>query len=114
MIGLPFALPMGWKESPPCSCMTTETTADLANQAPQQSTVFAPHHSDDVSETPAPVSTTAATPSVATKCPPTDRDRLKSLLRQRIRDKQTAREPLRHWDVHVDNFVGLAQGNATQ
>ena len=33
LIGLLLALPMGSKESPPWFCVTTETTADLANAA---------------------------------------------------------------------------------
>lgn len=31
-----------------------------------------------------------------------------------IRPGQTHQRPLRYWDVYVDDFVGLAQGNATR
>ena len=33
LVALPLVLPMGWKNSPPAFCATTETVADLANDA---------------------------------------------------------------------------------
>ena len=33
LVAIPLALPMGWAESPPYFCATTETVVDLVNQA---------------------------------------------------------------------------------
>ena len=33
MVAIPLTLPIGWKKSPRLFCTTTETVADLANEA---------------------------------------------------------------------------------
>ena len=38
MVAIPLTLPMGWKKSPPLFFTATETVADLANEAPPEST----------------------------------------------------------------------------
>ena len=36
LVAFPLVLPMGWMESPPYFCVTTEMVADLANQKLEQ------------------------------------------------------------------------------
>ena len=61
LIGFPLVLPMGWKESTPSFCTTTETIVDLANEKLRDpSHQPAPHRLDLVSETPAPEASSKA------------------------------------------------------
>jgi len=90
-------LPMGWKQSPPSFCITTETAADVANeQLHNNSHITTPHRLDQLSET-LPLTTTIPQPA---------------LLPTRERHLNSQHHlPVHCWDVHVDNFIGLAQGN---
>ena len=102
LVGLPNSLPMGWKESPPYFSAATETVADLANAAITSNQPQPPHRLDTVAETPpapepitpapAPVGPTRHTPAHQTR----------TGFRQ---------QPLAYWDIYVDDFVGLVQGN---
>lgn len=103
LIGTPLVLPMGWKESPPSFCAVTETVADLANaklsdptHQPEQ------HRLEEVSETPPteppPIAIADPRPSEA---PPQQQPHLRHKCRQ----------PVSTWDVCVDDFIRLAQGN---
>ena len=53
LIALPLVLPMGWVESPPHFCATTETVADLVNHWPAHIQP-GPHPLEEVSQTPPP------------------------------------------------------------
>ena len=102
LVGLPNSLPMGWKESPPYFSAATETVADLANAAIASNLPQPPHRLDAVAETPPtpelPIS--APTPVVANRHTPGHQTR--TGFRQ---------QPLAYWDIYVDDFVGLVQGN---
>ena len=103
LIGIPLTLPMGWKESPPAFCTATETVADLANEALRHDIARlhkAPHRLDTVSETPPPTECTDTAPPPARECTPVPHHAGPKLLR-----------PLQYWDVYVDDFLALAQGN---
>ena len=100
LVGIPLTNPMGWVSSPPNFCACTETVADLANDALANPLEVAkarlvPHRLDVISESlPAPLA-----PSVH----PVD-------LPQ-VAPSVPLRKPLRYWDIYVDDFCGLVQGN---
>jgi len=102
LVGLPLTLPMGWRESPPWFSSATETVADLANDTLSRSGPQLAHRLEDVSETPAPIEPDATTPqnqrAAASKVPPS-------------RQTNFRQKPIAYWDVYVDDFVGLVQGN---
>ena len=93
LVGLPLTLPMGWKESPPYFCSTTETAADLANNALSRNRDFPAHRLDKISE-----STSDNTDPVKQPAPAPS-------------NTPHYRKPIRYWDVYVDDFIGLVQGN---
>ena len=102
LIGVPLTLPMGWRESPPAFCTATETTADLANFALQSTPQLGhvPHRLDLVAETPPPPETVGVAAQNNNSTPVPNTDESPKLLR-----------PLQYWDVYVDDFLGLAQGD---
>ena len=104
LIGVPLTLPMGWKESPPAFCTATETVADLANSALNDTGALyaAPHRLDSVAETPIEDAISPVTPMKpsASSTPTPTADYGPKLQR-----------PLQYWDVYVDDFLALAQGN---
>jgi hypothetical protein len=102
LVALPLVLPMGWKNSPPAFCTATETIADLANRSLRMSKGLTAHPLDQrarqwdevanlLSAAP------SATPSIAPD---------PSIPPQPV--------PLAEIDVYVDDFIALAQGDATQ
>ena len=95
LIGIPLVLPMGWAESPPAFCSSTETVADLANTAlaVNAARLALPHRLDVISESIIPVAETTGTP------PPNTYAHERTMVR-----------PLQEWDVYVDDFLGVAQG----
>ena len=71
LIAFPLVLPMGWKESPPYFCATTETAVNLANQAIPMS-YPRPHRLDLLANTlppPEPPSLTLLTTNLWTSVP---------------------------------------------
>jgi hypothetical protein len=50
LIGLPFVLPMGWKQSPPLFTAATEKVVDLANTKLQSKVSSQAHRLDAVSK----------------------------------------------------------------
>jgi len=105
LIGLPLTLLMGWKESPPRFSAATGTVADLANNA---SLALARrdrppgHRPEEMSKTPAP---TDPGPTAETNYH-TSTTKLPCHHSMHFR-----RKPVACWDVHVDDFIGLVQGN---
>jgi len=105
LIGLPLTLPMGWKESPPGFCSATETVADIANANIRARHIPLPHRFDEVSEptssdgrAPITMTTTASAytgPPAPLGAPHNDE----------------VKKPLSYWDIYVDDFIGLVQGN---
>ena len=99
-----MTLPMGWKESPPYFSMATEMVADLANEAIRLNATPQPHQLETTSEShgepeaqPNKASPSMAAPSLPTPIGPSQHGLFK--------------KPIACWDVHVDDFIGLAQGN---
>ena len=105
LIGIPLVLPMGWAESPPAFCSSTETVADLANTAlsTNDTALGTPHRLEVVSESapgPAPVAPTSLRQSaIGLATPGVTQTHERTLVR-----------PLQQWDVYVDDFLGVAQG----
>jgi len=99
VIGFPLTLPMGWKESPPNFSAATETVADLANQVVDHSQH--PHRLDRVSET---------APNMQQATPALHNDGAFTSVPTR-QPEQHYHRPLAYWDMCVDDFIGLAQGN---
>ena len=98
LVGIPLTNPMGWCDSPPNFSACTKTVADLANADLALPRCLAaardrPHRLDEISETPPP-----PTPSNDVALP----------TRQAT---NPALKPLKYWDIYVDDFLGLAQGN---
>eukprot|EP00536_Pseudo-nitzschia_multiseries_P018339 jgi/Psemu1/55134/gm1.55134_g len=95
---------MGWKSSPPNFCAFTETIADLANATLSTGLAAArrtPHRLDIPSEetpdaSPASTARTATTPPEAPAA---------------TQSTTPCKKPVQYWDVYVDDFCGLAQGN---
>jgi hypothetical protein len=105
LIGHPLVPPMGWKQSPPLFTAATETVADLANTKLKDMDPSAPHRLDLLSETPIrldhPLPVSAQGPaSLPLPLPPTDR-----------RHWQAKPRPVKSWEVYVDDFIGMVQGN---
>jgi hypothetical protein len=102
LIGFPLVLPMGRMQSPPLFTDATETVADLTNQALLASSPAGPHRLDVVSESEGSVPVLAPSalsllPTVPLPTKPMPRGRL--------------RPPVKSWDVYVDDFLGMVQGN---
>ena len=104
LVGIPMALPMGWKESPPHFSVATETIVDLANSAIVNPHVQpGVHRLDVISETPPTGEAAAGEPALGGPSP---------LPTSSVRARPRTHRPLEYWDVYVDDFIGLAQGNA--
>lgn len=118
LIGIPLVLPMGWSESPPAFCAATETVADLANHtiAYNWAALAEAHRLDAITEStpeeaPVNVDTSASAVTVCTgggSAPLGNAPHPSSPAVPATRQK-----PLQSWDVYVDDFLGLAQGNRT-
>ena len=102
LIALPLVLPMGWKNSPPAFCTATETIADLANDTLRRGETVADHRLNQrarqwdepqgpPNEAPTPKPSIAPDPSIPFQP-----------------------VPLTEVDVYVDDFVALAQGDASR
>jgi hypothetical protein len=94
LVAFPLALPMGWSQSPPLFTSATETIADLANQAVQVCSPQLPHRLEKAAETP-----------ISSDAP---RNSATAPTRRR---NDVIRQPLQQWDVYVDDFIGVVQGN---
>jgi hypothetical protein len=102
LIRFPLVLPMGWMQSPPLFNAAMETVADLTNQALLDSAPEGPHRLDVVSESDGPVP--ALSPSSPLLLPAVPLP-IKPMPRGR------PRPPVKSWDVYVDDFLGMVQGN---
>ena len=99
LVGIPLTNPMSWCSSPPNFSACTETPADLANASLENPSKQAtdrktPHCLDNISKT-APLD---IPPIMTAHIPYTP---CTSLFKK----------PLRYWDIYVDDFCGLVQGN---
>ena len=99
LVGIPLTNPMGWCDSLANFSAYTETVANLANVALATPGRLAaacrqPHCLDHVSKIPP-----AQAPPLPPACLPTLQATTPSLT------------PLQYWNIYVDDFTGLAQGN---
>jgi hypothetical protein len=85
LLALPLVLPMGWTQSPPWFCATTETATDVANHRLQRRWKAPPHHLDKVAATPPAPESDHAPPSMVAKVLP---------LPLLSPDRQLKRQPL--------------------
>jgi len=123
MVAIPHVLPMEWREWPPYFSTSTEAAADLANASMAQSAKSEPHRLDDMSETaPAPPPESEESLPTANDEPtpsnePNQRDHMGSKQClvptpiERLVNQQQCMRPTSYWDVYVDSFLGLCQGN---
>jgi hypothetical protein len=103
MVGFPLMLPMGWKQSPPILTAVTETVGDLANQRLVNNDEAPSHRLDLVVESPIPIKPiiTATYMGLASlPVPNTDTHHYHAVP-----------SPIKSWDVYVDDFIGMVQGN---
>ena len=108
LVGIPLTNPMGWVSSPPNFSACTETIADLANvdladPIAIEEARSTPHRLDVVSES-------NPTPSASSN----STDQLLSLPTSSSAPPSTSKpflRPLQYWDIYVDDFCGLVQGN---
>ena len=105
LVAFPLVLPMGWVKSAPYFCAATETVADVANEQIMQQARPPPHQLDQVVDTPPlqPMITSTATTIKMT-----------NLLHPSHPTQPVAnnRCPLGRWEVYINDFCGLAQGNS--
>ena len=99
LIGIPLTNPMGWRSLPPNFSACTEKMADLANaslESPsEQATArMTPHRLDTISEM-APLD-----------IPPIISAHILSIL-----CTTPFKKPLQYWNIYVNDFCGLVQGN---
>ena len=98
---------MGWTESPPYFCAFTETIADVANQRIQRHWKAPPHRLEALSSIPPPdepasgLTTRSTTLSVPKPS-------------NRVRSADWRSKAVAAFDIFVDDFIGLAQGNQTR
>jgi hypothetical protein len=93
---------MGWNQSPHLFTAATETEADLANTKLQSRQGSMPHRLDVLSETPI---VPEPHPLVSTVGPET------LALPSGTRFHSSKPDPVKSWDVYVDDFIGMVQGN---
>jgi hypothetical protein len=94
---------MGWKQSPPLFTAATQTVADLANSKRHSKQSSAPRHPDLVSETLIRPDDARPDSTVGPEHAP--------LLVHDSRCLHRKPVPVKTWDVYVDEFIGLVQGN---
>jgi hypothetical protein len=99
LIGIPLTNPMGWVLSPPNFCACTETIADLANGGLKDKEALeyarlTPHPLDEVSES-----------------TPTDGEGVPAPNVPATPATKPFHRPIKYWDIYVDDFCGLVQGN---
>jgi hypothetical protein len=106
LVAFPLSLPMGWTESPPYFCSVTETVADVANERLFRWRNPPSHHleADADSSAPAPSLSDLASKVIA----PT----AISLPLKPDPNIAHRKSMLAAIDIFVDDFIGIAQGDA--
>jgi hypothetical protein len=97
LIAIPLVLPMGWTESPPFFCTTTETIADLANATLAQHPVVATHCLE--------CHTLPSAEVIALNNRP---------LAPTVAVRPYSKERLSYVDVYLDDLIGLLQYDPLQ
>jgi hypothetical protein len=106
LLAFPLVLPMGWTESPPYFCATTETVTNMANQRALNNWKPPPHRldeaADSVPDDEEPLLSTSGRAVTTTDLPDT------------IPNRDFKKRLLNRFDVFVDDFIGMGQGNRQQ
>jgi hypothetical protein len=88
---------MGWSQSPPIFTSATETIAYLANNAVKVRSPQLPHRLEIPAETPISIADSRRPATAPTR-----------------RRNDEFQHPLQQWDIYVDDFIGVVQGNLKQ
>jgi hypothetical protein len=107
LLAFPLVLPMGWTESPPYFCAATETVTDVANQRARNNWRPPPHRLDEASDS----LPTAEYPNLNS---PTCHSATATALPDTIPNRDFRKRVLSRFDVFVDDFIGMGQGNRQQ
>jgi hypothetical protein len=112
LIAFPLVLPMGWKNSPPYFCAITETLADVTNERIRRHQWPQRHRMDRLADlipddgvnhqtfetkTDRPILTAVPLPTTSTSTRPA---------------ASYYNQPVRKFDIYIDDFLGMAQGTA--
>jgi hypothetical protein len=95
LVAFPLVLPMGWGPSPPTFCVGTETAADLANMETLPFDTTSPHRLEIQAEQ-------------------GDRNTTDNVFAWPETSPNQPTLPTQHFDVYVDDFIGVAQGTPEQ
>jgi hypothetical protein len=107
LLAFPLVLPMGWTESPPYFCAATETVTDVANQRALNNWTPPPHRLDEAADS----RPTSEEPSLITSSAKTA---TYTDLPDTIPNRRFKKRLLSRFDVFVDDFIGMGQGNRKQ
>ena len=112
LVVLPLTLPMGWTESPPYFCSTTETTVDLINlhASPSWDPPRSPLELAAGTQPPQDGRHCITVPTPRLSPPP----RLPVPPQLPLAQRRHHRRPLAYGDVFVDDEILLAQGTPPQ
>jgi len=106
-VAFPLTLPMGWTNSPPIFSTATETTVDITNQKALHCSPTTAHGLEKIAATPP-----SATPQTSATIP-----KLQYMARPTqscTTYTQWGHPPLTYVDMFLNDFISLAQGNATR
>jgi hypothetical protein len=90
-------------QSPPLFTAATKTVADSANQKLHDQARCGPHRLDVIGESPPPPIQLSALVAAGPEPRP---------LPPRPQPRGRPSQPVKCWDVYVDDFIGMVQGNA--
>jgi hypothetical protein len=107
LLAFPLVLPMGWTESPPYFCAATETVTDVANQRALNNWTPPPHRLDKASDSRPANEEPSSSSSSSKAATATD-------LPDTIPNRAFKKRLLSRFDVFVDDFIGMGQGNRKQ
>jgi hypothetical protein len=111
LIAFPLVLPMGWKNSPPYFCAITETVADLTNERIRHHQQPPRHRLDRVADSHGIGEDDQQTCSAYARTPTTAVPAPAPALPASGPSKHPVNQPLGQFDIYVDDFLGMAQGN---
>ena len=107
LLAFPLVLPMGWTESPPYFCAATETVTDVANQRALNNWKPPPHWLDKAADSKPADEEPSVSFLIDQAAPVTD-------LPDTIPNRAFKKRLLSRFEVFVDDFIGMGQGNRKQ
>jgi hypothetical protein len=102
-VGFYLVLSMGWNQSAPLFTVATDIVAYLVNKKLHLKQSSSPHRLDMVSETAIQIEVTVPGVAAGHKSLP--------LLARSSPPLHRKHVPVKSWEVYVDDFVGMVQGN---